>query len=38
MSHNSGGGTNLGKKIVLEFESLTNDDEGSVGGLNCTPC
>jgi hypothetical protein len=39
MSHNNGGVTNLGKKIVSKFEkSPPNDDEGGVGGLNYTPC
>jgi hypothetical protein len=39
MSHNNGGVTNLGKKIIFEFEnSSSNDDEGGVGGLNYTLC
>jgi hypothetical protein len=38
MSHNNGGVTNFGKKIVSKFEkSPLNDDESDVGGLKCTP-
>jgi hypothetical protein len=37
MSHNSGGVTNLGEKSISESEeSPLDDDEGGVGGLNCT--
>jgi hypothetical protein len=39
MSHNSGGVINLGEKIISEYEkSPLDDDEGGVGGLNCTLC
>ncbi len=39
MFHNSGGVTNLREKYVSKFEqSPKDDDEGGVGGLNCTPC
>jgi hypothetical protein len=38
MSHNNGGVTNLGQKSILKSEeSPSNDDEGGVGDLNCTP-
>jgi hypothetical protein len=38
MSHNNGGVTNLGKKVVSKSkESPLDDDEGGVGGLNHTP-
>jgi hypothetical protein len=37
MSHNSGGVTNLGKKLVSQSkESSLDDDECGVGGLNHT--
>jgi hypothetical protein len=41
MSHNNGGMTTFGEKIILKSKdkkSPPNDDEGDVGGLNCTPC
>jgi len=39
MSHNNGVVTNLGDKFVSKFEKSPQDDnEGGVGGLNCTPC
>jgi hypothetical protein len=39
MSHNNSGVINLGEKSVLEFEdSLLNDYESHVSGLNHTPC
>jgi hypothetical protein len=39
MSHNNSGVIDLREKYVLEFENfLPYDDEGGVGGLNCTPC
>jgi hypothetical protein len=34
MYYNNGGVTNLREKSILP----ANDDEGGVGGLNCTPC
>jgi hypothetical protein len=38
MFHNNGGVTNLKENFVFEFEdSLVDDDEGGVDGLNCTP-
>jgi hypothetical protein len=37
MSHNNGGVTNFGEKIISKFEESPLDgDEGGVGGLNCT--
>jgi hypothetical protein len=39
MYYNNGGVTNLREKSILEYEeSPVDDDEGGVGGLNCTPC
>jgi hypothetical protein len=39
MSHNNGGVTNLRERYVLKYEEFPiDDDEGGVGGLNCTPC
>jgi len=38
MSHNNGGVTNLGEKIISKSKkSPPDDDEGGVGGLNYTP-
>jgi hypothetical protein len=38
MFHNSGGVTNLKKKIVFDVEeSPADEDESGVGGLNRTP-
>jgi hypothetical protein len=38
MFHNNGEMTNLGDKLVFEFEECPQyDNEGGVGGLNCTP-
>ncbi len=38
MSHNNGVMSNLGDKLVFKFEECPRDDnEGGVGGLNCTP-
>jgi hypothetical protein len=38
MSHNNNEVIDLGEKSILEFEdSLLDDDEGDVGGLNHTP-
>jgi hypothetical protein len=37
MSHNSGWAANLGKKSISESKFFfPNDNEGDVGGLNCT--
>jgi hypothetical protein len=39
ISHNSGGVTTLGEKIIFKSEeSPLDDDESGVGGLNRTPC
>jgi hypothetical protein len=38
MSHNSGGVIDLGENFVSESkDSPLDDDEGDVGGFNCTP-
>jgi hypothetical protein len=39
MSHNNGGVIKFEKKSISDFENFlsTDDDEGGVGGLNCTP-
>jgi len=38
MVHCNGVVTNLTNKLVYEYEdSSLDDDEGGVGGLNCTP-
>jgi len=37
MSHNNGGVTNLVEKIVSESKKSPPNDDGGVGGLNCTP-
>jgi hypothetical protein len=39
MSNNNSAVIDLREKNVLEFENPPlDDDEGGVGGLNCTPC
>jgi hypothetical protein len=39
MSHNNGVVIKFGGELEFEYEEFpSNDDEGGVGGLNCTPC